>query len=71
MSYMIVGTNYSSPDGHTYLKCKRCKQEFYVVSAARYLKTVCYCPYCGQERVQQKRYDPDDYENYHNEILNG
>ena len=71
MSRMIVYTPYSSPDGHTYMKCKRCKQEFYIVSAAVYHKTVCFCPYCGQEANPRRKYDPDDYENYCNEMLNG
>ncbi len=70
MSYMIVGTSYSSPDGHVFLKCKRCKQEFYVVEGARYRKLVNFCPYCGQERVQ-KRHNEADYGNWENETLNG
>ncbi len=52
---MLKRTEFSSPDGHVYLKCKTCKQEFYVVSAARYLKTICYCPYCG-DSDHKKRY---------------
>ena len=44
---MLKWTNFSSPDGHVYLKCKSCKQEFYVVSAAYYSKTINFCPYCG------------------------
>ena len=61
---MLVLTNYSSPDGHTYMKCKRCKQEFYIVSAAKYYKTICFCPYCGQEANPKRHYDPNDNYNY-------
>ena len=43
---MIKWTNFSL-DGHQLLKCKSCKQEFYVVSAAVFEKTVCFCPFCG------------------------
>ena len=68
---MLKTTDFSSPDGHRYLKCKSCKQEFYIVNAARYYKTICFCPYCGDSAQPRKHYDPDDYENYYNEILNG
>lgn len=44
---MLKWTDHTSTDGHCFLKCKTCKQEFYVVSAAYYAKTVCFCPYCG------------------------
>ena len=44
---MLKQMPFSSPDGHIYLKCKRCKQQFYVVSDSCYAKTVCFCPYCG------------------------
>lgn len=65
---MLVLTGFSAPDGHLYMKCKRCKQEFYVVSAARYHKTVCFCPYCGQEAVLKRKFNPSDNED--NEMLN-
>ena len=44
---MLKRTERVSTDGHAFLKCKTSKQEFYVVSAAYYSKTVCFCPYCG------------------------
>ena len=44
---MLKRTNYSSPDGHVFLKCKTCKNEFYVVNSAYYAHTVMFCPYCG------------------------
>ena len=53
MKNMIVLSGWSSPDGHLYLKCKRCEQEFYVVSAAKYCKEICFCPYCGQFTHEQ------------------
>lgn len=52
---MLKRTEYSSTDGQVYLKCKTCKQEFYVVSAARYAKTVCYCPYYGDYANKTRR----------------
>lgn len=44
---MLKWTNYSSPDGHTFLKCKTCKNEFYVVNSAYYVHSIMFCPYCG------------------------
>lgn len=61
---MLKQTEYSSPDGHRYLKCKTCKQEFYVVSAAHYVKTVYFCPYCGDyaNKIDKLRYRNEDDE---------
>ena len=61
---MLKQTEYSSPDGHRYLKCKTCKQEFYVVSATHYAKTVCFCPYCGDyaNKIDKLRYRNEDDE---------
>ena len=68
---MLKRTEFSSPDGHVYLKCKTCKQEFYIVSAARYIKTICFCPYCGDKAnktpksIDEKSIDEEDeYANY-------
>jgi len=44
---MLKSTGFSAPDGHEYLKCKTCKQVFYIVNEAIYIKTICFCPYCG------------------------
>lgn len=60
---MLTLTDFSSPDGHTYLKCKRCKQEFYVVSAAIYVKSIGFCPYCGQRAKPQEKHDEEKYDN--------
>ena len=67
---MLKLTNYSSPDGHTYLGCKSCKQEFYVISAARYSKTINFCPYCGDYANRKSRFveeneDAQDKERQH------
>lgn len=59
---MLTLTDYSSPDGHQYLKCKRCKQEFYIVSAAIYRKTIGFCPYCGQKAVPDQKHAEKDYD---------
>jgi len=61
---MLKFTDYSSPDGHTYLKCKTCKQEFYIVSAAVYYKTVYYCPYCGDPANKKKKIKDRQEEDY-------
>lgn len=55
---MLKRTEDISLDGHTYLKCKTCKQEFYVVSSAYYAKTICFCPYCGDyaNKLNKLRY---------------
>ena len=55
---MLKQTDYSSPDGHVYLKCKSCKQEFYIVSAAVFSKTINFCPYCGDyaHKMDKLRY---------------
>lgn len=50
MSNRIVLTKKHSDTGYTFLKCKRCKNEFYVVWNSTHAKTVCYCPSCGQPR---------------------
>lgn len=52
---MLKRTEFSSPDGHVYLKCKTCKREFYVVSAFFYAKTICFCPYCGDEANKPRK----------------
>jgi len=52
---MLKLTEYSAPDGHVYLKCKRCKQEFYIVNAAKYVKTICFCPYCGEPAAKKSK----------------
>jgi len=44
---MIKQTEGVSLTGHRILRCKSCKQEFYVASNTSYAKKVCFCPYCG------------------------
>lgn len=61
---MIKRTNFFL-DGHQLLKCKSCKQEFYVVSAAVFEKTVCFCPFCGDyankiDKIREYEGDEDD-----------
>lgn len=55
MEKMIVPTGFSIAveDSLNLLKCKRCKQEFAVKSSSHYAKTVCFCPYCGQNRIKR------------------
>lgn len=38
-----------------FLKCKRCKNEFFVTWNSGYAKTVCFCPVCGQEARPYKK----------------
>ena len=53
---MLTLAGYSSPDGrHNYLKCKRCAQEFYVVSSALYPRSIAFCPYCGQKAKSEQK----------------
>ena len=67
---MIKATDFSSPTGHTYLKCTQCKQQFYIINSSFYIKTVNYCPYCGTD-AREKHTDPLEFEDYYNETLNG
>lgn len=30
------------------LKCKQCKNEFAIIWNSTYVKTICFCPSCGQ-----------------------
>ena len=63
---MLKRTDFISKDGHPFLKCKTCKQEFYIVHAGSYYaKTVCFCPYCGDfaNKTDKLRYrDHDEFE---------
>lgn len=34
-------------------KCKRCKNEFGIVWNSEYVKTICFCPSCGQPAFKQ------------------
>ena len=55
MKSMIVPTdNYFG--NIRFLKCKRCKNEFGVVWNSEYVKTVCFCPSCGQaaQKISRK-----------------
>lgn len=52
---MLKQSEHYSSDRHVYLKCKTCKQEFYVVPAAYYSKTVNFCPYCGDYAHKVKK----------------
>lgn len=55
MKSMIVPTdNYF--ENIRLLKCKRCKNEFGVVWNSKYVKTVCFCPSCGQaaQKISRK-----------------
>lgn len=53
------------------LKCKRCHNEFAIIWNSNYVKSVCYCPSCGQAAQEKHHYDPLDYEDYYNEVRNG
>lgn len=37
-------------------KCKRCKNEFGIIWNSEYIKTICFCPSCGQaaQKVSRK-----------------
>ena len=52
---MLKQTNFSSPDGHTFLKCKTCKNEFYIVNSAYYVHSIMFCPYCGDYACKHDR----------------
>ena len=34
-------------------KCKRCKNEFGIYWNSEYVKTICFCPSCGQAAIKQ------------------
>ena len=36
-----------------FLKCKRCKNEFGIIWNSEYVKTICFCPSCGQPAFKQ------------------
>ena len=39
----------------TGLKCKRCKNEFFVYRFGTYYREVAYCPYCGIQSVTEPK----------------
>lgn len=43
-----------------WLKCKRCRNEFLVETNSYYSRTVCFCPFCGQERENHKNHKPSN-----------
>ena len=44
-------------------KCKRCKAEFRIERNNIYSKTLCFCPYCGQQVLRERKKDEqDEYE---------
>ena len=44
------------------MKCKRCKAEFAILRNAGFYKTVCFCPYCGQQSIKSKSHIDYDKE---------
>lgn len=63
MKNMLVYTNYtiSADMPLPVMKCKRCKQEFAVLRTAQYFKSICFCPYCGQKAIAERKYDEEHY----------
>lgn len=55
MSLMITFSQWMYDEKHPYLKCKRCKSEFYIKFNSDYSKTVCYCPVCGQPAQPRRK----------------
>ena len=36
------------------LKCKRCRNEFIIYRFGHYYRDVCFCPYCGAPKKENK-----------------
>ena len=55
MKYMIVPTGEYYNDIRMF-KCKRCKIEFGIIWNSEYVKTICFCPSCGQaaQKISRK-----------------
>ena len=58
MKQMIVPTDdwilYKTVSGGCY-HCKRCHMKFKIETPNKYLKKVCFCPFCGQETEKHKQ----------------